>query len=675
MKMTASKRGAARSGTAGDLRSRAVPIPATPDPLINTPLLSLGIDRRGVEHFWISSLNHGSGCIGFRLDEQGHCRTYPFPWMHEGFHSAVQTGSDTLWLCGRLDRMVSFNLRTGAFKDFTTGVSKERVYEGMIYDRSSGKILALAKPYHGERELRPTLAVSFDTRARRTVKVHELRIAECVSRVSFPNGDGTYSVLVQTPGETLLRWDPRTERVEARVLSTSPVWSQDGAEKKTCRLVSDERNQWYFPGYGWYNPARRSFSQREPRPAREMAWFGRRGRRLFGACNDGDNLSVHAWDLDSGRVTFLFCIPDADVFSLTLAGSGRIVAVNCFGIFCRFHAETGALEATHPLPTGNIAPVAAVCRTDHNHLIGGPFLGSRFWDLDLKTGQGMDCGRAQKNWGHITAMEKVDGRIYMATHPTGELMEYDPARAPRYPENPRTVADAPGGMRPVAMTQDGRHIYYACSNDYGRLGSVLARYDTRLGGARYAVNPLANLQIHSLVHDGKSRALVCGTTFHGDIMRCTPSLDVCSLAEIDAATLAVRRSVAGPRGWLMVSVAGPLDADRWLCQLYTTLSGGPEKWMILERRRFEHFADGAQREFPPQCRGGALYAGKPGLFLLNVDDRIELWDMCRLQALRTVFQPFDVTRYDGYLFAVQDASLIIVRSKELVIVNDCLGGR
>ena len=230
-------------------------------------------------------------------------------------------------------------------------------------------------------------------------------------------------------------------------------------------------------------------------------------------------------------------------------------------------------------------------------------------------------------------------------------------------------------MRPVAMTQDGRHVYYACSNEYGRLGSVLARYDTLLGSASYAVNPLPDLQIHSLVHDRKGQALLCGTTYHGDIMRCVPSTDVCRLAQFDAATLAVRRSVAAPRGWLMVSVAGPLDADRWLCQLYTTLSGGPEKWMILERRRFAQFADSPQREFPPQSRGGALYAGKPGLFLLNVDDRIELWDMRRLRPLRTVFRPFDVARYDGYLFAVQGKSLVIVRSKELVVVEDCLGGR
>ena len=666
---------AIRAETAKRFRSRRFPIPCTPDPLINTPLLGLGIDKRGVERFWISSLNHGSGCLGLRLDELGNCRVYPFPWMHEGFHGAIQAGPDKLWLCGRLDRVVAFNLRTGVFQHFDTGVNKERVYEGMIYDRPSGKVLVLAKPYHGEETLRPTLAVSFDTRARRTVKVHELEIAECVSRVSFPNGDGTHSLVVQTPGESLLRWNPRTEHIDTRVLSSEPVWSQDGAEKKTCRLISDNRGHWYFPGYGWYNPARRSFSKRQPKPAREMAWFARLGRRVLGALNEGDDLSIHAWDLDSGRVDFLFRIPDADVFSVNFTRSGRIVAVNCFGVFFRFHAQTGALEATRPLPTGNVAPVVAVCRTGLNHLVGGPFLGSRFWDLNLKTGTGFDAGRAQNNWGHITVMEKMGGRIYMGTHPTGELMEYDPAKPPRFPENPRVVADAPGGMRPVAMTQDGRNVYYACSNDYGRLGSVLARYDTVLGRARYAVNPLPDQQIHSLAYDRKGHAILCGTTFHGDIMRCRPSTDICRVAQIDAATLAVRRSIAAPRGWLMVGVAGPLDGDRWLCQLYTTLSGAPEKWMILERRRFDCFAEGPQMDFPPQSHGGALYAGRPGLFLLNVDDRIELWDMRRLRSLRTVFQPFDTARYDGYLFSVQDNSLVIVRSKDILIVENCLRGK
>ena len=53
-----------------------VRIPKSRDPFINAGLISLGVDRRGRERFWISSCNGGQGSTGIVIDEDGDYRLY-----------------------------------------------------------------------------------------------------------------------------------------------------------------------------------------------------------------------------------------------------------------------------------------------------------------------------------------------------------------------------------------------------------------------------------------------------------------------------------------------------------------------------------------------------------------------------------------------------------------------
>ncbi|MCE9591903.1 MAG: hypothetical protein K8S99_15430 [Planctomycetes bacterium] len=655
-------------------KPRVFEVPKTRDPIVNTPLISLGVGRGGVESFWVSTYNRNVGTIGLRLDEWGNCRAYGFTWHHEGFYSAAHVGSGVLWLCGRLDRVVRLSLKTGSYKAFETGVPKARVFEGMIYDPPSGKLFVLSQPFHTTRKIAPSIGVSFDTRRRRTARVHEIEIAESCSRVSFPNGDGSYTMGVQIPGEALVRWDPRHETVDARVLTSRPVITQEGGEKRTCRLVSDENGRRYFPGYGWYHPLSREFEPTGPLPAVEMAWFARTGRRVLGALNEGSDISIHVWDWDTGAITPLVKIPDCDVFNVSVTRSGKLVAVNAFGVFYRFDIATGGLEASRRMPTDNFGDALAVCRIDDDRVIGTPYVSSRFWELNIRTGVGFDAGRAHTAWGQVSAITRVGSKTYMAAYGSGELMEYDTTRPLCYPDNPRRVADPPLAMRPTHITHDGRNVFYCCSNDYGRLGCAVARYDTVTGRAVYAINPLGDQQIASMVYDAGSKSLICGTTFHADSMSATPSADACMIARLDARILAVRESAPAPRGPALVRTIGPLGRDRWLCTLHDHVSGAPTKWMVLRRGAFGRFAASEKFDLPEHLNGGLAYAGRPGRFVLNVEDRIELWDFRRFKPMATLFRPFNPAKIDGYLYSIQGDSLIVLRSTELIFMERCLGG-
>lgn len=241
-----------------------------------------------------------------------------------------------------------------------------------------------------------------------------------------------------------------------------------------------------------------------------MTWFARRGRRAWGTTHEHGNARVGLWDMDSGAVHDVCTVPDSQVLNMNLTESGKIVAVNIYGEFMRFDGESGALEMSRRLPTDACGAIDCLCRIDENRLLGTPFITQRFWEVDLKTGRGVDCGRAAPGCGEVLRTWKLGGKVYMAAYTGGELVEYDPAVHPHFPENPRVVAVPPHGMRPVASADDGRRIFYACSHPYGHLGSILTRYDTRTGEAVYRDDPLPEQQIHSLCYVKASRSLLCG---------------------------------------------------------------------------------------------------------------------------------------------------------------------
>ena len=636
-----------------------VPIPKTRDPFVNTPLLSLGKDRRGIERFWISSWNSTVGCMGLVVDETGRHRIYRFDRRFGGFYSAASENESTLWLCGDLGCVVWLDLRTGKFRWFETGAPYALVFQGMVLDRKTGKLFAAAFPPPR------TVAFSFDFRRRKPVKVYRDPCPDNYMRFSFPNGDGTWSILFHCPGLSLVRWDPERETVDVtRLADRIDIHGPAGL---LTRLIADDTGRVYFPGYGWYHPKTRRFLKTGPRPEREACWFARRGRLAFGTSGGGEETTVCAWDMKGGHVTELCTIPDTGGLGVKVAADGRIVCVNTYGVFYRFDAS-GTLEMTKTLPTDAIGRVDCVCRIDDDRLLGTPFITQRFWEANVRTKAGVDCGRAAPGGGEVLETWKIGRKVYMAAYTGGELVEYDPSVHPHFPENPRVVAKPPHGMRPVAAATDGRNIFYSCSTPYGTCGAVLTRYDTRTGHAVYAESPLPHLQIRSLCHDGKTDTLLCGSTIHSDCMSCPPVAKTCAVARVRSSDLKVMKRRRMPTGVDHVRVIGPLGRSRWLC------AAGDNAWSDAGNRTFT--LDGETLAMPPQGEWRDLpdgtrhvvYSGRPGRFVVQMNDgRVELWDMRKNVRLRRLARYNDVHKV-----VVQDASLYLVRRREIVILEDCL---
>jgi len=639
-----------------------ISIPPGRDPFVNTPLLALGPDRNGNERFWISTWNANVGCLAALVTEAGEARIYRFnDKRHGGFYSAAMEDDDTLWLCGSLSRVVRFSLESGDFEEYPTGAPDALVFQGMVLDRETGKLFALA---HDMAE-RMVVAFSFDIRGRKTVQIHRDFALEKYMRTHFPNGDGSYTFVLHTPGETLLRWDPRDESLSATRIAEN-LGGHKTSGGTSYRLVTDAEGRPYFPHRGWYDPRARAF-QNGPRPDAEATWFQRIGQTVWGGSGRDGNIDVSRWNLEAGTVSRLCTVPEGTIQGIQVSAGGKIVAVNKYGFFYRFDAESGDLEMTRRLDTDSIGHVDCLCRIDKDRLLGTPFITQRFWEANLRTGQGYDCGKAAPGGGEILLTWKLNGKVYMAAYTGGDLVEYDPAEHPHFPENPRVVAAPPHAMRPVAGADDGRYIFYACSTPYGSLGSTLTRYDTQTGCAAYARNPLPDQQIVSLAFDVDTPSLLCGTTMDADCRSCAPASADCFFAGIDPETLAVTWRGKAPSGTNRAKVVGPLGEGAFLCECVGPFERGYSRWFALANAAPHVPALDAMRVFP-ENRSGLCYSGIPGHFLMRHETRLELWDMRTGSVVSVLSDDFD-----GYAFKIQERSVYLLYSRRIEILENALG--
>ncbi len=607
-------------------KPRSAPIPFVRDPFVNTPLLRLSPGMNGRERFWISSFNGAFGSLGVVVDEWGECRLHPAgSFRHPGFYSAVQTGPEELWLCGNLATMTRLDLKRGRYEYFETGAPSALTFAGMAYDAATGKLCAIAFPPPR------TMAIVFDIRRRQTVRIAELSTLDHYQRTHFYNGDGSWTFELQCPGLSFVRWTPWEDSFV--IHSICPSLDLHGEGGLYCRLLQDERHRVFLPRLGWWNP-RESRLEEGPRPSRDDAtWFARRGGEAIGVTL-GTSV-FRRWNLTTGEEQTLGSWPGLSYHNVAVSETGRLIGVSKDGEFYRIERASGALECTRRLPTDSVQPADCVIRIDRDRILGTPFITQRFWETNLRTRRGVDCGAAAPGGGEILKVWNLRGRVYLAAYTGGELMEYDPAKTPRFPENPRVVAAHPAAMRPVAAADDGRRIWYACSHHYGHLGSILIRYDTRTGEARYRDNPLPDQQIRSLCFDRKRNALWCGTTIHADCQSVPPTADLSQMALLDADTLEPRGVWEGAEGTWETQIAGPLGGDCWLGVCRISGEGASLRWFILEGK--------APR--PPlredlqevlEWNGQIQFAGRPGRFVLRIGDRIELWNMRKPARLRVL---------------------------------------
>ena len=322
------------------------PIPKTREPFINTPLVPLGDGR-----FWISSVNRTCGALGVVVTGTGQHRLYKFAPRHATFYGAAAESPETLWLCGDSSRVVRLDLRTGNYAEFSTGAPEYLIFQGLAVDHATGKLFGAAA----------TGAFVFDFRARQPVKVYPPPGGARYSRFNVANGDGTYSIGMEIPEAAVLRWDPVAETVEYQKVTT--------LQGRALGL--------------------------EKLPEREMTWFAKRGANVWGIAAPS---TVHVWDRDTGQIRALLSLPDSSEHNLALADD-KLIAVTRYGEFRRYDALTGALEISKPLPTDAVGHVDCVCRIDKDRLLGTPFITQRFWEVNLRTKRGRDCGKAAPGGG------------------------------------------------------------------------------------------------------------------------------------------------------------------------------------------------------------------------------------------------------------------------------------
>lgn len=579
-----------------------VPIPKTREPFINTPLLPLGDGR-----FWISSVNRTVGALGVVVTMEGKHRLYKFEPRHACFYSAAVEDENTLWLCGDLSRVVRLDLRTGKYQEFATGAPEYLIFQGLVLDHATGKLFGAAAKG----------AFSFDFRARKPVKVYPPVGPDRYSRFSLSNGDGTYTIGMEIPGAALLRWNPVAETVEHQ-----PVTSLRGRSLGLEKL-----------------------------PDEKTTWFARRGTQMWGIAPPS---TIRVWDGD--RMRDLVQLPDSSEHNVALAGD-KLIVVTRYGEFLRYDAETGALEISKRLPTDAVGHVDCLVRIDKDRLLGTPFITQRFWEVNLRTKQGRDCGKAAPGGGEILQTWKLGGKIYMAAYTGGELVEYEPSLPANFPENPRVVADPPQGMRPVAAANDGRHIFYSCSAPYGTLGSVLTKYDTKTGIASYRVNPLPDQQIQSLWYDKPTHSLIAGTTMQADCESTPAKSDTCFFARISADDLRVMDKTRAQPGTTIARVLGPIGRSRYLC---TCFGPADRPVFVLELKTWAR-RDLVYSGLRP------IATGRPGLFVRRIRDQVELWDMRQKKRKKVLFSGFD-----GYRILVQDCSVYLISAQELTVLDGCI---
>lgn len=636
------------------------PIPATRDPFINTPLIRLTPDKKtGAERFWISTWNSNQGSTAALVDEQGASRIYRFKPPHSGFYSAVQADDDTLWLCGSLDRVVRFTLSSGKVESFPTGSLGGLVFQGMVLDKPTGKLLA-SSFMHSDMA---THAFVFDTRNLKPVANVKLPTKGHYPCFSFPNGDGTHSLLHHLPGDHVVRWDPRTDSFSETL--TTPEIDIHSTESTTYTLAADERGRRYFPGKGWFNPATRAIEKDGPKPRREMTWIDRHGDEYIGCNWSPGEIKVGAWNIHTGDVRSICTIADAAAHSFNITRSGKVVSVNIYGVFEKFDIATGAMECSRVLDADAIGSVDCMTRLDKHTVLGTPFITQRFWTLNLKTKKGQDAGRAAPGAGEIMRLCRANaGKVYMAAYTGAELTEFDPAKPARFPENPRVVTAAPGGMRPVAIATDGRIVWYACSKHYGNLGSVITRYDTKTGNAQHAVNPLGDFQVQSLFYEKKTRTLIAGSTIHADCASATPTQKTGIVARFNADTLDVLARRPAPGGSPDANVLGPISATTWLA--IATIDGQRATY-ILSSDLASTRPDPSHAILPGHR---IIYAGTPGKFAIVLHGRFELWDYRKAQPkLERVLAE---GKWPIHLVSVEEGSILFTTPKEVVILDGVL---
>ena len=585
--------------------------PATPDPFVNAGLSSIGPDENGTERFWISCVNSLRGATSYIIDENGDHRA--IDWATDNgvraIYSVVSETSDILWVTGgALQKFIRLDLSTEEREFYPWGGGRF-ITSGMARDPDTGKLFAGAQ----------TALISFDTRSRQTARVYgeDERPPDNHHYDHWRMPDGSYGFILETPGLSFLRWDPKSESVTWKRLTDDRKHPAVGCVR---HLKYTDGERVYIAHLGWLNGLTGELEPHAHPPAEEASWFGTLDRIAYGVQWDLPTgaIRIICWDTDTGKTKELLTAGNATPLNCALSRKGKILVMDLYGCLRRYDAGTGALEVTRQIGPAHEHSCNVILPVDGDRVAGAPFISQNFWVAEQDTGAGYCAGRAGGSFGQVDYGVKVRGKVYFAIYGGGQLTEYDPSAPPGYPINPRLVAATDQGQHGAGITTDGRVIWTAFKPKYGTLDGAMIRYDTESGAASYRNGALEAQHILNPILEEATGTLVAGTSWLSDCDTATPVHDTAFAVLLDPDTMDVVASAPAPTGVAAATNLGPIGRRRWLFQC--------DDHLYVFDTDAAKLAPYGKRPRLPEGTARVLYAGRPGRFLIQIGTELKLWD-------------------------------------------------
>jgi WD40 repeat protein len=205
----------------------------------------------------------------------------------------------------------------------------------------------------------------------------------------------------------------------------------------------------------------------------------------------------------------------------------------------------------------------------------------RLWDVDLDTGRGHDLGPSGPGGGQINDMvwDPARRRVYMGSYTSCTVIEYDPARGGRFPDNPRVFAKIGNGqMRPLQLLHDGAALWMTTSPHYGTLGGALSRIDLATGDVRVVRNLVPDQTPVRMLFAPGRRRIFLSMTIEGDCGSAIVKAPSAHLVVFDAAEMSVIRSFAPIPGALVLYLCEFDEDGRLLFMDGPRLGSGNTLW-------------------------------------------------------------------------------------------------
>lgn len=598
--------------------------PATPDPFVNAHLTFVGRDADGRERFFISCLSGAAGATSFLITDDGDFQIYR--WQEPTWvYSMAPESPDVLWVGGG-SAFARLDLLSGRQDIFPT---KEMgfITAGMAFDTETGKLFGGAQ----------FALVSFDTRTRKTVRVYKGDAERSPDKFHYDHWrlpDGSYGFIMQTPGLSFLRWNPKTEEVTWQRLTED---CRHPAIKQVRWLKCVENGHVYLPHLGWLDGLTGEIIPHERPPEQEACWLGRRADTVYGVQTDSLNAfaRIVTWDLMIGRITELLTIPDAGAAGCAMTGDGKLLSMDLYGTLRRYDLATGALELTRTIKCEHEHRCNVLLPAGNNRVVGTPFISMNFWFYNTEQGQKHYGGRVAGSYGQCDYAVKVGGRVYFAIYGGGQLTEYDPEKQTGFPRNPRVVAQNSQGQHGAGIATDGRVVWVAFKPKYGTLDGAMIRYDTTTGEASYRNGVIPGQSVVYPKYDSGSGFLVAGTTFLSDCATATPVHSRVFAVMLDPFTMELIHRTEAPAKVDFLHNIGPLDGNRWL------MESGDRLFVFEPGTPSLHPYE--KHPVKPDNTTCILYAGQPGRFVVQIGNCLHMWD-----AEADVFHPL-ATLADGFV--------------------------